>query len=75
MFLEYLICYNYKSVRKFINRGLTGKTDLIPESLKRVNAVIENNKNLFDIEPITFIEIEKYYKEDKFIWQLFLAIR
>ncbi len=46
--------------------------DLIPDWLEVVNHA---NQELLSGNTITKEEIEKYYKEDKFIWQLFLGVR
>jgi len=46
------------------------KVDLIDPALVEANSLLPNN-----IEKITRKEVEKYYKEDKFIWQLFLGLR
>lgn len=48
------------------------RSDLIPAWLEVINA--EKDEFLSD-NSITEKEIEKYYKEDKFIWQLFLGVR
>ncbi len=45
-------------------------SELIPKTVDLVN------KNLSsDIEPISIKEVDKYYKEDKMIWTLFLSFR
>ena len=46
------------------------KVDLIDSALIGANILLPEN-----IEKITRKEVEKYYKEDKFIWQLFLGLR
>ena len=46
--------------------------DLIPDWLKVAN---KDNREFLSGNNITEKEIEKYYKEDKFIWQLFLGVR
>lgn len=46
------------------------KVDLIDSALVGANILLPEN-----IEKITRKEVEKYYKEDKFIWQLFLGLR
>jgi len=46
------------------------RQDLIPVAIKTINEYLKNDENPFNI-----IEIEKYYKEDKLIWTLFLAFR
>jgi hypothetical protein len=47
------------------------RADLIPQCLELANST---GKDLLD-KAIEFKEIESYYKEDKFIWQLFLGAR
>lgn len=46
------------------------RPDLIPACMDIVNKYLSNEKS-----PLTFKEVEKYYKEDKLIWTLFLAFR
>jgi Family of unknown function (DUF6206) len=46
------------------------KTEFIDESIKQANALLVQNNS-----PITRKEVDKYYQNDKFIWQLFLALR
>lgn len=46
------------------------KTTYIDESIKRANAIFAQNGS-----PITRKGVDKYYQNDKFIWQLFLALR
>ncbi len=46
------------------------KPDLIAETIKLANKILPDN-----FEAITRKEIDKYYVEDKFIWQLFLSLR
>ncbi len=46
------------------------KKDLIDKALKIANRLLP-----VEVLKITRKEIDKYYKEDKFIWQLFLAFR
>jgi len=46
------------------------KTVLIDDSIQLANALLGQNNDL-----ITRKEIDKYYQNDKFIWQLFLALR
>ena len=48
------------------------KAELIPLWLEVIN---EENSELLENRPVTEKEVEKFYKEDKFIWQLFLAVR
>ncbi|WP_224490930.1 DUF6206 family protein [Robertkochia flava] len=46
--------------------------DLIPGLTDLVN---KTGAEFLEHQPITEKEIEKYYREDKFIWKLFLALR
>ncbi len=46
------------------------KTALIDESIKRANTLLDEKER-----QITRKEVDKYYQNDKFIWQLFLALR
>jgi len=46
------------------------KNELIDESIEKANTLLEQNES-----QITRKEVDKYYKDDKFIWQLFLALR
>ena len=46
------------------------KIELIDESIEKANTLLEQNES-----QITRKEVDKYYKDDKFIWQLFLALR
>ena len=46
------------------------RPDLIPAALKAVNRHLPR-----DSAPLTAGEVEKYYKEDKTIWKVFLAFR
>jgi len=48
------------------------RADLIPAWLEVAN---NENQEFLSGNTITEKEIEKYYKEDKFIWQLFLGVR
>jgi hypothetical protein len=43
--------------------------------LQRINELLKKEFIGFGIEPIEKIEIDKYYKEDKFIWSLYMAVR
>jgi hypothetical protein len=46
------------------------KPDLVPAAIAVVNRHLPP-----DSAPLTFSEVEKYYREDKLIWRLFLAFR
>ncbi len=45
-------------------------SDLVPMAVKTINDIIGP-----DILPLKIVDVEKYYREDKFIWTLFLALR
>ncbi|MFX0022405.1 MAG: DUF6206 family protein [Candidatus Hermodarchaeota archaeon] len=51
------------------------KPELIPSLIKIVNRFLKEEASNFDIEPLTFEEVEKYYKSDKFIWVLYQRMR
>lgn len=46
------------------------RPDLIPIAIRIINNYLNDGEKPFDIK-----EVEKYYKEDKLIWTLFLAFR
>jgi hypothetical protein len=46
------------------------KPEYIAEALQQANSLLPEN-----VEPLTQKEIDKYYKDDKFTWQLFLFLR
>jgi uncharacterized protein DUF6206 len=46
------------------------KAELIPDAITIINTYLKDQK-----DGITAKEVEKYYKEDKMIWALFLAFR
>lgn len=46
------------------------RPDLIPACMDIINKYLSDEKG-----PLTFKEVEKYYKEDRLIWTLFLAFR
>ncbi len=50
-----------------------GRKDLIPEFADFANEFFAENG--YSFEPITPKEVEKYYKEDAFIWSLYLNLR
>lgn len=56
----------------FVKEGFPGKID---PSLVTINAYLAEDAAHLDIAPIERAEIEKYYKEDAFIWTVFLAFR
>ncbi|MFX1379655.1 MAG: DUF6206 family protein [Promethearchaeota archaeon] len=51
------------------------KSDLIPTLIKIVNTFLKEEASMFNIEPLTYEEVEKYYKSDKFIWVLYQRMR
>lgn len=52
-----------------------GRQDLIDSALGIINDGIGNEKNAMGFPPLTRIEIDSYYKNDAFIWSLFLMLR
>jgi len=51
------------------------KPEFIPSLVKTVNKFLEEEANDFNIESLSIKEIEKYYKSDKFIWELYQRMR
>jgi len=51
------------------------KPELIPELISQVNKFFKQEASEFNMEPITFEEVEKYYKNDKMIWVIFQNAR
>ncbi|MFX1307748.1 MAG: DUF6206 family protein [Promethearchaeota archaeon] len=51
------------------------KPELIPSLIKVVNNFLKEEASEFNIEPLNFEEIEKYYKSDKFVWVLYQRMR
>ncbi|MDX1797282.1 MAG: DUF6206 family protein [Candidatus Lokiarchaeia archaeon] len=51
------------------------KPELIPSLIKTVNKFLKEEASNFNIEPLTFEEVQKYYKSDKFIWALYQRMR
>ncbi len=51
------------------------KPEIVPELIELINNFFKQEANEFNIEPITFTEVEKYYKSDKFIWKLYQGMR
>jgi hypothetical protein len=49
--------------------------EVIPQLIKRVNKFLKEEANEFEIKPITFVEVQKYYKSDKMIWLIFQNAR
>ncbi|MBY8991680.1 MAG: hypothetical protein KGD58_13105 [Candidatus Lokiarchaeota archaeon] len=51
------------------------KPDIIPRLIRRINQFYREEAKEFNIEPITFEEVYKYYKNDKMIWVIFQNAR
>jgi hypothetical protein len=51
------------------------KSEIIPRLIKRINRFFEEEASEFEIEPLTFEEVQKYYKSDKRIWVIFQNAR
>jgi hypothetical protein len=51
------------------------KPDIIPRLIRRINQFYREEAKEFNIEPITFEEVHKYYKNDKMIWVIFQNAR
>jgi hypothetical protein len=51
------------------------RPDLIPPSLQVANKFFSNEASQLNLEPIEEEEISSYYKEDAFIWELYLSMR
>lgn len=47
----------------------------IPFALEVINQYMDQNALELKMKPITNSEVDKYYKEDAFIWKLFLSLR
>ncbi len=52
-----------------------GKADLIPGLITLANDFFEQDAREHGIKPLELKEVESYYKQDAFIWRLFLALR
>ncbi|MCU0600527.1 MAG: DUF6206 family protein [Desulfobacterales bacterium] len=52
-----------------------GRADLIEDAVSVINAKIDEHGLTGRIQPLTRAEIDAYYKNDAFIWSLFLALR
>lgn len=52
-----------------------GRQDLIGDALSIINVMIEDENLDPEIQPLTEPEVNKYYKNDAFIWALFLSLR
>ncbi|MFW9949078.1 MAG: DUF6206 family protein [Candidatus Thorarchaeota archaeon] len=51
------------------------RPNLIPHLIKIVNKFFAEEANEFEITPLTFEEIQKYYKSDKDMWVIFQNVR
>jgi len=51
------------------------KPEIIPRLIRRINRFFKEEVTDFEIEPITFEEVHKYYKNDKLIWVVFQNAR
>ena len=49
--------------------------ELIPGIIRQVNKFFKEEASEFNMEPITFEEVQKYYKNDKMIWVIFQNAR
>ncbi len=47
----------------------------IPFALEVINRYMDQNASDLKMQPITKLEVDKYYKDDAFIWKLFLSLR
>lgn len=52
-----------------------GRADLIPGAIEVVNQLLESTAADLAIEPLNQKEVDSYYKNDAFIWRLFLGLR
>jgi hypothetical protein len=51
------------------------RPELVPMLVEAVNGFFAGLKGEFDIAPVTVDEVQKYYREDSFIWKVYLALR
>ncbi|MFW9929118.1 MAG: DUF6206 family protein [Candidatus Thorarchaeota archaeon] len=51
------------------------KPELIPNLIKLVNKFFVEEAPEFNITPITLAEVNKYYKSDKNMWEIFQSVR
>ncbi len=51
------------------------KPEIIPRLIRRINRFFKEEADTFKIDPITFEEVHKYYKNDKMIWVVFQNAR
>ncbi len=74
LFLKDVMNRYYESRQVFIDLAANlykeQRPDLVPLTVEIINRELGS-----ELDPLKVEEIEKYYKEDKFIWTLFLAFR
>ena len=51
------------------------REDLVPRLIEVVNTFFKEEASEFEIDPLNFEEIEKYYKSDASMWSLFQKVR
>ena len=51
------------------------RPELIPGIIRQINKFFKEEASEFNMEPITFEEVQKYYKNDKMIWVIFQNAR
>lgn len=51
------------------------RPELIPGIISQINKFFNEEASEFNMEPITFEEVQKYYKNDKMIWVIFQNAR
>ncbi|MHA1914279.1 MAG: DUF6206 family protein [Promethearchaeota archaeon] len=51
------------------------KSEIIPRLIRRINKFFEEEASEFEINPLSFEEVQKYYKSDKRIWVIFQNAR
>ncbi|MHA1147309.1 MAG: DUF6206 family protein [Promethearchaeota archaeon] len=51
------------------------RSELIPSIISLVNNFFKTEAKEFNIEPISLLEIQKYYKSDSQMWEIFQAVR
>lgn len=57
------------------NFNKEGRADVISGLISTANTFFSTSASSFDIKPVTYKEVESYYRQDAFIWRLFLALR
>ena len=51
------------------------KPELIPNLIRLINKFFEEEASEFEIAPITLAEVQKYYKSDANMWEIFQRFR